>query len=762
VTAGRAIGVAVAALAFALCVLTGAGSRPAYAHANLESSAPAANTVVSAAPTEIALRFTEAVAERLTDVRVLDVFGERFDTGDPRVSVGDPSVVTVRLAPLPDGSYTVAWRTVSAVDGHPAAGSFIFSVGFPTITTPPLAGETPVLTSPLEPLARWAAIAGVLGFAGGLLFRLVFDRVISQTDRRGESSDADAVPAGLVPSIRARSDTALWLMLAIAVAGTTAQGAITASTSYQVRLGSVATADVLRVVQDSSWGRIWMARLALLVVAAVPLALACLEERRDRARTGLLLMLRGAALLTGTCAVATLSMVSHGAATRDVSGLAMATDVLHTAASAIWVGGLVQLAIVARFLVGVRSDQVGARLLPELVPHFSLIAGLSAGVLLVTGLFSAYVQVTALDAAFTPYGIALAAKLLSVTPLVVLAATNLLWFRPRLRNDARVRRWLARLVAAEVAVAAIVLLSVGFLTALEPARQFRTRELATAPGLDFADQADGARISASLQPGIVGDNSIVVRLEDRGGRPIENATLVSGRMRYLDQDLNAELLAGIDHGGGTWVVHSVPVSITGAWQLEVVVQRPDAFDANLTWRLEIGASAVRGAALAPDPSTTRTLFGVQIAVIGLMFAGVAVTVGGFGSARGRGLSAAGVAGVIVGALFIVGGGSNPAGRSQGNPVPADQASIAIGRSLYMSNCADCHGESGAGNGPLRAGLPSAPANLIVHVPLHGDRELFRFVRDGLRTMPAWGGRLTDEEIWHLVNYMRTLTTVTDR
>jgi mono/diheme cytochrome c family protein len=48
------------------------------------------------------------------------------------------------------------------------------------------------------------------------------------------------------------------------------------------------------------------------------------------------------------------------------------------------------------------------------------------------------------------------------------------------------------------------------------------------------------------------------------------------------------------------------------------------------------------------------------------------------------------------------------------------------------------------------------------VPLHGDRELFRFVRDGLRTMPAWGGRLADDEIWHVVNYMRTLTTVTDR
>jgi copper transport protein len=765
VTPGRLFGVAIAAVALALATVAGADSRPAYAHANLEASTPAANTVVTSAPAEIALRFNERVAERLTDVRVLDIFGDRVDAGDARVSVGDPTVVTVRLRPLPDGSYTVAWRTVSAVDGHPSAGSFIFSVGFPTITTPPRAEVGSVLTSSVEPWARWAAFAGMLGLAGGLLFRLVFDRVASGTARRGEDvpeGAAEAESAVLISSTRARSDAALWLVFATAIAGTVAQGAVAASNSYQIGLGSAATADILRLVQDSAWGRIWMARLALLALAALPLALSCRRESRRPDRSWYPTLLRCAALVLATGAVATLTLVSHGAATRDVSGLTTASDILHTVAAAIWVGGLVQLAVVATPLAGRPSSQTGARLLHELVSHFSLLAGLSAGVLLVTGLFSAYAQVTALDAALTPYGFALIAKVLAIFPLVALAATNLLWLRPRLRTDARARSWLARLVVAEAAVAAIVLLSVGFLTALEPARQVRTRELSTAAGIDFADRADGARIIASLQPGIIGDNSIVVRLEDRGGRPIENATMVSGRMRYVDQDLDEDLLAGLDHGGGTWVVHGVTVSITGAWQLEVVVQRPDAFDANLSWRLEIGAQAVQTAALAPDPNTAKTLFGLQIALIGLLFAGAAVTVGGFGSARGRVLSATGAAAVVAGGLFVAGSGISLGDRSQGNPLSADQASIESGRATYMANCADCHGESGAGNGRLRAGLPTAPANLTVHVPLHGDRELFRFVRDGLRTMPAWGGRLSDDDIWHVVNYMRTLTTVADR
>ncbi|WBL36151.1 cytochrome c [Tepidiforma flava] len=56
-----------------------------------------------------------------------------------------------------------------------------------------------------------------------------------------------------------------------------------------------------------------------------------------------------------------------------------------------------------------------------------------------------------------------------------------------------------------------------------------------------------------------------------------------------------------------------------------------------------------------------------------------------------------------------------------------------------------------------------PLDLTVHVPQHPDGQLFRFIADGIpgTAMPAWKEQgLTDEEIWHLVNYLRTLAPAT--
>ena len=65
---------------------------------------------------------------------------------------------------------------------------------------------------------------------------------------------------------------------------------------------------------------------------------------------------------------------------------------------------------------------------------------------------------------------------------------------------------------------------------------------------------------------------------------------------------------------------------------------------------------------------------------------------------------------------------------------------------------------GLGDGPASAGLNPPVADLVVHVPLHPDRALFDFIHDGIQgaAMPALGETLSDDEIWHLVNYIRTL------
>ncbi len=94
-----------------------------------------------------------------------------------------------------------------------------------------------------------------------------------------------------------------------------------------------------------------------------------------------------------------------------------------------------------------------------------------------------------------------------------------------------------------------------------------------------------------------------------------------------------------------------------------------------------------------------------------------------------------------------------------NPNPSDPQSILAGQKLYASNCVPCHGASGQGDGPASIGLNPRPANFALHmVPgKHTDGQVFLWIANGYpnSAMPAWSPRLTDEQIWQLVGYLRT-------
>lgn len=94
-----------------------------------------------------------------------------------------------------------------------------------------------------------------------------------------------------------------------------------------------------------------------------------------------------------------------------------------------------------------------------------------------------------------------------------------------------------------------------------------------------------------------------------------------------------------------------------------------------------------------------------------------------------------------------------------NPLTADEPTRAAGRLLYQTNCAACHGAAGKGDGPAAFGLRPRPGDFTQHmVPgKHTDGQVYLWIRDGFpnSAMPAWGQRLSDEQIWRLVAYLRT-------
>lgn len=92
-----------------------------------------------------------------------------------------------------------------------------------------------------------------------------------------------------------------------------------------------------------------------------------------------------------------------------------------------------------------------------------------------------------------------------------------------------------------------------------------------------------------------------------------------------------------------------------------------------------------------------------------------------------------------------------------NPVKPTPESLAKGKKLYALDCAMCHGDDGDGKGDLAADIKNvtdftAPDALKNRT----DGELFYTMRKGKGEMPPEGDRAKNDDIWNLVNYIRSL------
>ncbi len=146
---------------------------PAGAHAVLIETQPANGTVLQTWPDRVLLRFNEPVDASLGALRVYDSDANRVDSG--RTSRPDAQTVAIELddRPLARGTYTVAWRIVSA-DSHPLHGAFVFSVKSKSDTSGVIAqlledDEVPREVSVGFTVTRFLSFALLLACVGGAI-----------------------------------------------------------------------------------------------------------------------------------------------------------------------------------------------------------------------------------------------------------------------------------------------------------------------------------------------------------------------------------------------------------------------------------------------------------------------------------------------------------------------------------------------------------------------------------------------------------------
>jgi mono/diheme cytochrome c family protein len=127
-----------------------------------------------------------------------------------------------------------------------------------------------------------------------------------------------------------------------------------------------------------------------------------------------------------------------------------------------------------------------------------------------------------------------------------------------------------------------------------------------------------------------------------------------------------------------------------------------------------------------------------------------------------------IPGIAVGlTAYAQQGVNNPGAATLKNPVVSTQESLGVGKRAYDTNCAPCHGN--LAQGAAKAGIAISiiaeqggkqPPDLTDPQWDHGstDGEIFSVIKKGVppTMMAGWEGRLSDAEIWSIVNYLRAL------
>ena len=95
-------------------------------------------------------------------------------------------------------------------------------------------------------------------------------------------------------------------------------------------------------------------------------------------------------------------------------------------------------------------------------------------------------------------------------------------------------------------------------------------------------------------------------------------------------------------------------------------------------------------------------------------------------------------------------------NSMKNPIAQSAASTKTGMDLYTKNCASCHGKAGLGDGVKARSLKDFPGDFSkAEFQSQTDGDHFYKTKMGRAEMPKYEGKLTDNDIWNIVNYMRT-------
>jgi copper transport protein len=501
-------------LALFTALLAMASTDQAFAHAALIKTDPSDGGVLTQAPTQFSLTFSEPVSPLVLTLVKPDgtpVALTSFRLTDQTVEIDNPQV-------LKSGTHVLSWRVISA-DGHPVGGSLLFSIGAPS--------EPPAVSEAVDwPLRSAIWIGKVFLYIGlflgvGGAFTLAW---LAGEGRAGQRFVATAILCGLVAA-----------PLSLGFQGLDALGA---------PLSHLAQAVIWRTGLGTSFG--WTVLVALIALGLGLLSLA-----------GPCVLARPFAL-AGLAGVGVAVAASGHASAAEPQWLTRPLVFVHGVGIAFWAGALVPLGLALKRQT---TDAVA------FLRRFSCAILPVVAVLAAAGIVLAVIQVQAPSALVgTAYGRLLLVKLALLVFLFTLAAVN----RWKLTASAEaaateVQRRLTRSIGVEMLIVlAIFGVAAGWRFTPPP----RALAIAAAQPVSVHIHALQAMADLSITPGHAGPvaASMIIMTGDFGPLDAKEVTLVLSKP---DSGIEPLKRAATKPGDGSWRVDNLVIPVPGRWMVRI-------------------------------------------------------------------------------------------------------------------------------------------------------------------------------------------------
>jgi methionine-rich copper-binding protein CopC/putative copper export protein len=640
----------------------------AFAHAFVIGSDPVDGSTINTAPTAVRIFFNVPISSASSAYVYFGIDTQLMNAGSSHVASNNPKELdTPLLAQLPEGSYTVRWTALSTTDGHATHGVIGFNIGHSStglqgqvILGPSTSNILPQLSlQGLLAIAwEWLVTAALALWVGILVIEgIILAGSKSESDRndaqdgteggrdgpgdgedQGERSSVSRGRVGINPTptfafiarVRKQALPLQWLCLAALFIGEIINLVLRATLLTQATNNTgIDQVTIRALIVNSTYGHLWLARMALISLAAIFLwsttrstvrqspgiRSTASSRAKEQARYTLgLLLLAGLILLT-------LALSDDITQLAQVHISAVVLTWLFLAAQCIWIGGAAYLGFVALpLLTAIETNQHG-RMLVTLLQRCTPVMLGAITVLLVSGLFLAETSLSSAQQLITdPFGRTLLVKILLTALMLLLSAYALLFLGPQLRRQVvllpvvdaemparrirqsaleRSERRLVRTMRALSFLGAGVLLCAALMSFFAPPIVFPATDYAASTNSSNSaatttntqgiqtKQAGSLAVSLQIAPARVDtDNSVIVTMTDKSGKFVTDAQLqFSINMQIMDMGTARATVKG---GNPTYIAtfgKDEAFSMPGIWDIALKIMRPNQAPEQVTFQV---------------------------------------------------------------------------------------------------------------------------------------------------------------------------------